>query len=250
MSDEMQGVYGSAPDGQTGTSGTVETAKAEAADVKDTTVDAAKDVAHTAKGEADAVLDEARQSVNDLYHQARRELADQAATQQQRLSWGLRSTADDLDNMAQHANPTGIAGDVVQRVAQRLEGASTWLSMRDPDGVVAEVKAYARRRPGAFIFGALVAGVVAGRLTRALASQASSSTSSTSATPTRSTAVPTARPAAAPSYPGAATQDPTGGDPFIDVAPPAEAEAPLYTETASRLRDDRDEGWDERSNTV
>ncbi|WP_052226423.1 hypothetical protein [Microbacterium mangrovi] len=238
MSESTEDVFGSAPDGQTGAAGPVDTAKAEAAEVKDTTVDAAKDVAHTIKGEAGAVLDETRADVTHLYHQTRREITDQAALQQQRLSEGLHSTADDLQAMARHGSSAGIAGDVVQRIAARLDGASTWLSVRDPQGVVAEVKSFARRRPAAFIAGALIVGVVAGRLTRALAS---SNDADSDLANRRTTPVTTRRLAATASAPGPGRSDGLGGG---DVS--AAADAPLYTETASRHRG---EVSDDRSDT-
>ena len=61
-------------------------------------------------------------------------------------------------------NP-GLATDLVREASTRVNGVASWLGDRDPESLLAEVKSYARRRPGMFIGIALVAGVVAGRLT-------------------------------------------------------------------------------------
>lgn len=154
-------------------SGKVDAAAHEAADLKDTAASQAQDVLGTAKDEAASVVGEAKTQARDLYAQTQRELKEQAGVQQQRIAGGLRSVSDELDSMASNSTGTGIAGDLVQQVSGRLSAVSTWLGDRDPGSVVTEVKRYARRKPGTFILAAAVVGVVAGRLTRALAANAS-----------------------------------------------------------------------------
>jgi len=151
---------------------TLDTAKHEATNVKDTAVGQAKDVAATAKDEASVVLDEAKSQAKVLYAQTQRELKDQANTQQQRVAAGLRSVSSELTSMAQSTQNPGVATDLVRQLSGRLASASTWLGDRDPGTVLTEVKRYARRKPGVFILGAAIAGVVVGRLTRALAANA------------------------------------------------------------------------------
>jgi hypothetical protein len=157
---------------------TSDTAKQEAAELKNTTTDQAKNVLGTAKDEASSVIGEAKWQAKDLYAQTQRELKDQANTQQQRLAGGLRSVSDDLNSLAS-GQPTsgGMATDLVRQVSSRLSTASSWIGDRDPGTLLQEVKQYARRKPGTFILLAAAAGVVAGRLTRALASNASDSAS-------------------------------------------------------------------------
>lgn len=176
----MSDSYGTGPmgshDGASGSSGKVDAAKQEAADVKDTAVTEAKEVLGTVKEEAATVVGEAKSQAKDLFAQGRRELTDQANSQQQRLARGLRSTGDELGAMASGSGGDGLAGDVARQVSSRLSAAATWLGERDAQGVVMEVKRFARRKPGTFILGAALAGVVIGRLTRALASSASEDT--------------------------------------------------------------------------
>lgn len=153
--------------------GRVETAKHEAGQLKSTATEQAKDVLGTAKHEASSVVGEASSRAKELYALSRKELADQAGTQQQRIALGLRAVSDELGSMASNSDQNGLAGDLVRQVSAGLSAASSWLGDRDPAAVLAEVKSFARRKPGTFILGALVAGVVVGRLTRALAANAS-----------------------------------------------------------------------------
>lgn len=155
----------------TGESSTVDTAKQEAADLTATATDAAKDVAGVVKSEAVDVARATKSQASELFHQTQRELSDQAASQQRRLAAGLGAFGDELGTMARSAEG-GMAADLVQRVSDRARGAASWLDGRDPAGVLADVRMFARRRPLVFIGAALVAGVAAGRLTRAMVAQA------------------------------------------------------------------------------
>ena len=154
-------------------SSSLETAKHEASDLKDTAVSEAGHVADTAKGEAKAVATEVKNQAKDLYAQTQRELSDQAHLQQQRLASGLHSVSRELDSMTANAENPGLATDLLRQSSRRLASAGAWLGDRDPGSVLAEVKSFARRKPGTFIIGAAILGIVAGRLTRALASNAS-----------------------------------------------------------------------------
>lgn len=202
-------------------SGTVDAAKHEAADLKDTASAQAHDVVGTVKDEAASVVGEAKTQAKDLYAQTQRELKEQADTQQQRLAGGLRSVSDELGSMASNSTGSGIAGDLVQQVSGRLSAMSTWLGDRDPSSVLTEVKGYARRKPGTFILAAAVIGVVAGRLTRALAANASDDKD--------------ASPAPVPP-PAQVHPDPSVA---VPVGAPADASGatPLYAQTASERPD-------------
>lgn len=224
-------------------SGTVDAAKHEAADLKDTAAEQAKDVLGTAKHEVASVAGEAKAQAKDLFAQTQRELADQANTQQQRVAGGLRSVSDELDSMASSSSGTGIAADLVQQVSSRLSAASTWLGDRDPAAVLSEVKRYARRKPGTFILAAAVVGVVAGRLTRALASSAADDKAAASASAsTPSTMTPA--PAPAQVHPDPAVPVPVGS------SATAPASTPLYAQTASGRQDILGEADHDRPDTV
>jgi len=220
-------------------SGRVDGAKAEAADLKDTATTQAKNVLGTAKEEAASVLGEAKVQAKDLFAQTQQELKDQANTQQQRISVGLRSVGDELGSMAANSEGEGVASDLVQQVSERLSAAATWLGDRDPGSVLTEVKRFARRQPGTFILAAAVAGIVVGRLTRALAANASDDKAATATTPA-------SPPAPAPAL---VEPDPWAATP-VGTAPDAGVGAPLYSQTSSTQPDILGEDGDDRPHTI
>src|SRR5690348_5527696 len=68
--------------------------------------------------------------------------------------------------MADGGERQGVASALAAEAADRLGGLADWLNRREPGDLVEEVRRLARRRPGALLLGAAVAGVLAGRLTR------------------------------------------------------------------------------------
>ncbi|GAA4141210.1 hypothetical protein [Leifsonia shinshuensis] len=150
--------------------GKTDVAKEEAARVADSAKDAAADVAGVAKDEAREVAHETKAQAQDLYRQTQQELREQAAIQQQRVADGLRSIGDELAQMSSASQQQGVASDIVGQAAERTHSVARWLGERDPGSLLREVKSYARRNPGTFIAAAALTGVLAGRLTRALAS--------------------------------------------------------------------------------
>ncbi|MFS0794661.1 hypothetical protein [Microbacterium sp. 1P10AE] len=164
-------------DGGADSTSKAETAAHQASDVTATVGHEATGVVRTGKEELTAVAGEAKTQFSQLFAETGRELSEQASTQQQRLAAGARSFGDDLSRMAQADEGSGIAGDLARRVAAHASTAGQWLADRDPQEVLRDVRAFARRRPGAFIAGAALAGLVVGRLTRALAAGATSSNS-------------------------------------------------------------------------
>ena len=246
-STDATGGFGSAggygDTGGTGGSGKVDAAKQEASNLKDTATDQAKDVLGTAKSEAKSVASEAKSQAKDLYAQTTHQLKDQANTQQQRIAGGLRSVGDELDSMARNSENSGVASDLVGQVSSRLSSAGNWLADRDPASVLDEVKRFARRRPGAFILGAAITGIVAGRLTRALASTARDE--KTSGTPSGTSS---GRAIGAGSTEDVWTPNGTG---TTAATEPSFDETPIYAESSAAFGDTTPlEDGDGRRNTL
>lgn len=159
---------GSAP--SAGASAT-EHAGAVAQDAKES----AKGVASTATSEAKDVAREARTQVRQLFTQLTGEASDQASGQTQRAVGGLRSLSSELSDMAEsQQGQSGLAADLARQGASRLDAAAGWLDGRQPGEILEEVRSFARRRPGAFIAGAAILGLVGGRMTRGLTGDSSS----------------------------------------------------------------------------
>jgi len=243
--DNVNSSAGSA--GPHDTSGKVDAARHEAADLKDTATTEAKNLLDTAKDEASSVVAETKVQARDLYERSQREVKEQAHAQQQRIAAGLRSVGDDLGTMAANSDDNGVASDLVHQVSTRLSRAATWLGDRDPSDVLDEVKRFARRRPGTFILGAAIAGIVVGRLTRALASNASDASNAPEAAGSGERALPAAPTPVTSDAPSATAADWTaspGGTAGVDV------EAPLYAQATSGRSDILQEDGDDRRDTL
>jgi hypothetical protein len=127
---------------------------------------AAAQVAHTAADQALEVKEQAVRQARDLVGEVRQHLAGQVDSQHQNLVANLRSLSSELSAMVDGSDQAGMATELVTQARTRIDGAANWLDGREPGQLLDEVKSFARRRPGAFLVGALAAGVVAGRLTR------------------------------------------------------------------------------------
>ncbi len=183
------GASAAAPAGASGSGAgsATDTAKAEAGQVKDTAADAAQQVAGTAKEEAGNVVGEAKAQAANLVEQVRGEAGSQVSTQKDKLASMAHSYAKELGAMASSSEESGPVTDLVHDLSRRVGGAGHWLENHEPAEVLDEVRRFARRRPGAFLLGALAAGVVVGRLTRGAVdehrAEAVDSTASTTSTP-------------------------------------------------------------------
>lgn len=160
-----------------------EDAKATAQDAASSAADHGADVASTAKDEAAQVAAEAKDKATDLLADARAQLDEQGRSQLQTLAAKLGDLGKELDGLVDGTPQSGAVTDLARQLSQRTNALSQRLQDREPADVLEDVRTFARNRPGVFIGGALVAGVVAGRLARG-AKKAQSSDSSTSATGT------------------------------------------------------------------
>ncbi|SDR68714.1 hypothetical protein [Actinopolymorpha singaporensis] len=132
-------------------------------------------VAGVAKDQAQQVASEAQHQARNLFHDVRGQVEEQSRAQRDRLVSTLQNFSDDVEQMASGQDGNGgLAHDVARQVAGRVREFSSRIDGREPAELLDEVRRFARRRPGAFLAGALAAGVVAGRLTRG-AKEASSS---------------------------------------------------------------------------
>jgi len=125
-----------------------------------------KQVASTAAQEASNVAAETRQQAKNLGHEFSNQAQQQAALQKDKAASGLHSLGGELRSMAQQGGQSGPVTELAHQAADKVTDLAYWLERRDPGSLVEEVRTYARRKPGTFLLGAAVAGIVAGRLTR------------------------------------------------------------------------------------
>jgi len=154
---------------ETGAKGQAKQAAGTAADqakqTAGTAADQGRQVADVAQGEAKKVASEASTQVRGLVQETTSQLEDQGRTQRDRLVEVLRSLGDDLEKMASSAD-NSMAANLAHEVADRSRTLSSRLDGREPRELLDDVRSFARRKPGVFLAGSLLAGVVAGRLAR------------------------------------------------------------------------------------
>lgn len=175
----------------------------EAKQAAGTAADESKHVAGVARDEARNVVQESKLQAQGLLDEAKTQLDEQSRTQRDRLVSTLRTFGEDVERMANgEQTGGGMAQDLARQVADRARDLGSRIDGREPTELLEEVRSFARRRPGTFLFGALAAGVVAGRLTRG-AKDGQSTTSDPDRTPlydeVRGTA--TGAPTAGTAYP-------------------------------------------------
>ena len=128
------------------------------------TTDQAKHAASVATDEAKQVASDVRDQARGLLDETKNQVQDQSRTQRDRLVETLRTFGDDLDRMAQDGN--GLASGAAREVARRARTISERLDGREPSELLDDLRSFARRRPGMFLAGAVISGVVVGRLLR------------------------------------------------------------------------------------
>jgi hypothetical protein len=157
---------------------TPEVAKDEAAGVARHAADKGGEVAGTVGEQANRVAAETKRQARNLLNESKEQLSGQARQGQQRAADGLRTLANQLQQMSEKTEDQGVASEVARQVADRTHGVASWLERREPGDLVDEVRRFARRKPGVFLLGAALAGVAVGRLTRgAIAAQSDDSDS-------------------------------------------------------------------------
>lgn len=134
---------------------------------------------HTAAVATDEVKNVAAEVTNqarDLLAELRTQVGEQSGVQKQRLVEVLGTFTDELKQMAEAGGGSGTATELVRQLASRTQSLRDQLDGHEPTQLLDQGRGVARRRPGAFLLGALVAGVAAGRLTRGAKAASSSGT--------------------------------------------------------------------------
>ena len=131
---------------------------------QDSTAEQAKHAASVAQDEAKQVAADVRDQARGLLTETRTQVEDQSRTQRDRLVETIRTFSDDLDGMAEQRS--GLASDAAREVANRVRSFGQQLDGREPTELLDDLRSFARRRPGMFLAGSVIAGVVVGRFLR------------------------------------------------------------------------------------
>ncbi|WP_432020140.1 hypothetical protein [Streptomyces sp. 1222.5] len=146
---------------------TAGTARQEASVTTDQAMQAAGQVTSTAAEGAKAVAGEARQQVGTVLDGLRSRAVEEAQGQAQRATGVLRQWSDDIAGLADNAPGESPARSLACQVAQGGHRAADYIEKQGVDRALSDLRRFARQRPGAFLGGALLTGLVVGRLARA-----------------------------------------------------------------------------------
>jgi len=168
------------PGGPTANTTTAGTGVQErATDTARSAAETGKHVAGEAKVQATYVAGEASQQLQQLVDKTRIELRGQAGVRVQQTSARLRTLANELTALREgRTEEAGSLAGFVDDARTRITGLAERLDRQGLDGILIDVRRFARRRPGMFLMGSIAAGFALGRAVRAgaAASQESSST--------------------------------------------------------------------------
>ncbi|MFA9430821.1 hypothetical protein [Egicoccus sp. AB-alg2] len=157
--------YGARPG--TDDTDTVDLTRQEGRQVAEDAKQQAGEVAGTAKEQAAGVASEAMGHARDLTQDAKDQLHQQARQQTEALGGAMHSLGGRFEALARgDVEEAGPVGDYAQRLAGQVDQIANRVDQLGFDGVVDEVQRYARRKPGAFLLGAAVAGFAVSRLAR------------------------------------------------------------------------------------
>lgn len=154
--------------------------------------DKAAEVGRTAREQAANVVGEATSQARDLIGEFKGQLRDQAGSQTGRLAQNVRRLSDELREMSENGPAGSPAAQLVGRVAEGGRQVADRMEERGPEGLVTDLQAFARRRPGVFLAGAALAGFAAARVVQGLNAAPPSGTGSGTGTGAGPRAVPAA----------------------------------------------------------
>lgn len=142
------------------------TAKDEAGNVASTAKGAAGQVAGTAKEQAGSVVGETVDQARNLTAQAKEQAAQQVSAGSEKLTGTLKGLSEQLSS----GDTSGVVGQVLTEAGQRVQSLADHLEQVGPQGLLSELRDYARRSPGTFLLGMAVAGFATGRLAKGMSS--------------------------------------------------------------------------------
>lgn len=151
---------------RTGSGSTGDKVKAETSATAGQARQAAGQVAGTAAEQARTVVDEARQQAGTVIEDLRSRAVKEADGQTRRAAGTLRQWANDFSNLAAHAEHDSPARSLAARAGDKGQRAADYLERQGVESLVADLQGFARRRPGVFLGGALLAGLAVGHLAK------------------------------------------------------------------------------------
>lgn len=207
---------------------TKQVAREQGQQVKGSAQDAASNVAGTAGERAREIQQQAGTHARGVAQEAGRQVRSRAQQETERAGTALSTAGDQLRALAEgRTDEAGVFGDYAQQAADSVSRWADSIQDRGFDGLVDDLRTYARRKPGVFLVSAVAAGVIAGRFGRNLREEMSddsgSGYSSSSSGSRQTPQIPQTTSTTSTSSPQAPTTPPT---------------TPPSSTSADRTRDD------------
>jgi hypothetical protein len=121
----------------------------------------------SARQRAGVVAGQAREQSVAMARDLRGHVGEEADRQARRTAGSLREWADELSDLAERAATDSPARTLVTQAAHGGHRAADYLDERGLGGLAADLEGFARRRPAAFLGGAMLAGFAVGRMAKA-----------------------------------------------------------------------------------
>jgi len=158
----------SGPNGPSREGDKIETARAESAEVAETAKQAGKEVMSEISEQTTAVARTAKDQFGQLATQTRQGLKAQSEQRGEQLAARMQMWAGQMKALVEgRVEDAGELRGLIGDAQQRLESYASSLRERGPDGVMQDVRAFARRRPGMFLLAAGATGFAIGRMVKA-----------------------------------------------------------------------------------
>lgn len=125
----------------------------------------AQKAADKARESVDEVTDQARQQTRELAHNAKEEAVSMAETRKHQLTSELHNIAQAFRTSGQELRHQEAAptAKYIDNLANRIEGASSYLDGRSVDEILTDAEQFARERPEIFLGGAFGLGLLISR---------------------------------------------------------------------------------------
>jgi vacuolar-type H+-ATPase subunit H len=128
------------------------------------------DAKQAVQGEARDLADKAKTEAKSAFRQVLDDARGQAEQQSSKLAEALRHGSEEMRTMADASDTQSFASTLAREGANTAERLASSLDRGGVDGALAEVRSFARRSPGVFLFGAAAAGFLMGRVVRNVSS--------------------------------------------------------------------------------
>ena len=148
---------------QESSSAVLDTAKDQSGALAGAATSAASEVTTTAKEQAGNIVGETVEQAKNLTADLQQSARKQFDQQSENVALHLRTLSQQLRD----GDTSGIAGQLMTEAGQRLQSLSQYVDRVGPQGLVEDVRRYARRNPGTFFLTAALAGFASGRLAKA-----------------------------------------------------------------------------------